>query len=700
MAYLLVEDSKGGVDRRRPIYAAPPGTLWECINAHITRGGDTEIRKAFVNMGDFSPATFGLHPKADILYTFGSEAALPVPGFVTYMRLQYAGGVMTDFVGADNFNGKIYAICAFSDGAVVHFYDGVIVSAWNDGVVRPAMSNLNGIATSLAALIDASATYTASSVGPVITMTAATPGTPFTVLTEAQNGGAVDDQTLTAVTTVANTATVAAVAATATFSCQGGSGAGAASSVRVGGIETMAGGPIAWGTSNTVFAAAIAASLTASGLYTATSANQDVTIHAVTAGTAPNGLSVEVTTTGTGRLGNQSAAGTNTITTMSGGVAAVAAVAQVVTLTVGGTFEPGDRFGVRAQSGVSLLTTEYFGNYAQPTGNAVCLKTHKTKMYVGAGPLIEFSRVNDATLWNVDVDPGAGFVNASTHNGGSELVLALTAYQGRLAAFSRHAIQLWLMQADDDLNDLQQIIENTGTNAPRSAREFGGNDVFYLDDSGIRSLKARDASNNAFLSDVGVAIDKVVSDWIKHGTPIPDPTTSVSIIDPVDGRFWIAIGERIFVYSFFPNVNIAAWSWYEPGFAPESFAITENRLWVRAADTLYLYGGESGEEYGTDYDATIQHPFLTVKKAGTFKQFGGMDIAATGAWECQWLMSPNDLGQHVDLGTNEGVTFPEANWGGVGHATHVAPKLVHHAAGAAASVSQLALYYQGAEEST
>lgn len=699
MPYVVIEDWRGGVDRRRPIYAAPAGTLWNCKNAHITRGGDIEKRKAFADLGAFGEGTYGLTARGDDLYSFGSIPAGTVPANVTYVQLQHPAGVpMTELVDSDLFNGRVYALARFADAMVLHFYDGAIVADWVDGIVRADMSNNSGTATALAALIDASGTYAASAAANVITVTAVTAGTPFSVLTQADNGGATDDQTLTNANTVANVAAVAAVSAFFSFDCQGGAGAGTVTSVRVGGVECISGGPVAWGTSNTTFAAAIAANITAfagtSG-YTATSTGQAVRIAAVAAGIAANGLSVEVTTTGTARLGSQTAAGTNAIGQMAGGVAAVAAVAQVNTLTVGGTFEPFDRFGVRLQSGTSTLTTEYFGNYAKPWGTASCCKTHKRKVYVGAGSIEHFCAVNDATAWNVDTDPGAGFQNLSNHIGGSEDLLSLETYQGRLAAFARRAVQLWTMQDDDDLNNPDQFLENTGTRSPRSALEYGGNDVFYLDDSGIRSLKARDASNNAFVSDVGVAIDNLIREFVASGVTVEEIEAAVSIIDPVDGRFWMALSDRIFVYSFFPNVKISAWSWYEPGFVPEWMARTTNRVWIRSENTLYLYGGNSGDQYD-ESEVEVLLPFTTINKPGTFKAFLGMDIAGTGTWQGQWLTDPNNLNRVVQMGEFEGVTFPKAGIAGVGHATHIAPKMTASEA-EYASLSQIALYYAGSD---
>lgn len=583
MAYLYLEDWRGGVDRRRPIHALKPGTLWECSNAHITMGGDIEKRKAFVEKGDFSNNTFGLFEAGDVLYTFGSDsaAAVSTPAGVTYMQLSHPNGLpMTAFVDGDLFSGLMYVIARFADDSVLHFYNGTLVADWNDGIVRAPMGSLSGMATAMAALINASSNYDAVAAGVVVTVTAAALNVPFTASTFSENMG-----------------------------------------------------------------------------------------------TNPLNSLVYATTT-----------------------PASPGVAQVGTLTFTGVYEVNDRYGVTLATGTPSVT-EYFGNTGKPYGNAACVKTHKRKMYAGAGKILSFSEVNDATDWNSDVDVGAGFLNASTHLGGSQEVLSLNTYQGRLALFSRHAIQLWTMQNDDDLNVPEQFMENTGTRSPRSTLEFGGNDVFYLDDSGIRSLKARDASNNAYVSGVGGAINPLVRQWMREDATQSEIESAVAAVEPEEGRFLMAIGTRIYVYSYFPDTQVAAWSWYEPGFVVSNFATAGGRLYARGGNTLYLYGGDSNDVYDAS-EVTVQMPFTTAGKPGNFKSISGMDIAASGTWSCALKINPNDLTEPgVQMGSNTGVTFPAASWGGVGHSTHVAPLLTHSAA-EYACLSQLALYYQGAEVST
>jgi hypothetical protein len=563
MAYAILEDFKGGVDRRRPRYAGKPGTLWTGANVHISLGGDIEVRKALVDFGEFAEGTFGLVAAGQSLYTFGSEAALAVPSGVTYQRLSYPGAAMTRFIDADLFSGKLYVIAEFGDGSVQHFYDGTLVAAWNDGIVRAYMGSLAGVAEAFADLINAQASdrYTATA------------------------GGDTDDETL---------------------------------------------------------------------------------VYAETVAPAP----------GTPQEG---------------------------TLTFGGTFDPGDRFGVKLSTG-SPAVYDFIGNYGKPFGNAACVRTHKRKVYAGAGPLLFFSAVNEPTQWNSDSDSddaGAGFIPVANHVGGSESVDGLDIYQGRLGVFSRSVIQLWTMQADDTLNNPDQFLENTGTRAPRSTLEFAGNDVFYLDDLGVRSIRARGETNNAFASELGAAINPVIRAWMRNSATQEQIEGAVSAVEPVDGRFWLAIGTRVFVFSFYPNTGIAAWTWYDLDFGVTDLARTANKLWARGDDNhLYLYGGDSGEQYEA-LPVTIALPFTSMQKDGTFKSFNGMDMAATGAWTAEWLIDPNEQAGPVYLGKYDGVTFTKANWDGVGDTTHIAVNMTRTVddGAVAAGISKLGLYYKGAEVS-
>lgn len=329
----------------------------------------------------------------------------------------------------------------------------------------------------------------------------------------------------------------------------------------------------------------------------------------------------------------------------------------------------------------------------KPTGYGTLVRTHARKLYSPVTSILYFPVIDTATNW--DTGSGAGFQNMNTAQGGSEAVTALAKYQNYLAVFSRSVVQIWNMQNDAAQNAPVQVIGETGTRAPKSARSFGDLDAFYLSDAGIRSLRARNYTNTAGVNDVGTPIDPVVLEWIDS---LPDATVEAacSCVDPRDGRYWLAIGGRIFVFSYFPSKKISAWSWYEPGLTFTDLLTFGGRVYGRSGDTIYLYGGNDNATYGDDYEVTAAYPFVSAGKDGTFKQWKGIDIAASGEWSVTLLVDPNEEANTVTVGSLSGVTFPEEVAGLVGHATHVAPVLTHQGTGYA-SLSKVALEYEGAE---
>lgn len=143
MPYVLVEDFRGGLDRRRMNVTAPPGTLIELKNAHITRGGEIEKRPAFVEIVDLPSNTIGLAAAAGQIYTFGSAASSAVtfpantPTNLTYVQLQHPSGeALTNVHSVEFYNGKLYVAAQFADGRIYHYYDGTRITDWFDGRAR------------------------------------------------------------------------------------------------------------------------------------------------------------------------------------------------------------------------------------------------------------------------------------------------------------------------------------------------------------------------------------------------------------------------------------------------------------------------------------------------------------------------------------------------------------------------------------
>lgn len=329
------------------------------------------------------------------------------------------------------------------------------------------------------------------------------------------------------------------------------------------------------------------------------------------------------------------------------------------------------------------------------TTRPTAILTHKNKLYAAGGSVVHFSDVADPTAWTVGTPSLAGSINMANQYSGAEALVGLAPYQQLLGIFAEENIQLWNMSADPADNAPSQVLNETGARSNKAILAYGDIDVFYLAKNGIRSIRSRDSINVASVSDVGTPIDTLVIEWVKAQTT-QTVERSCAVVEPTDGRFWLAIGSRVFVFSYFPSSKIAAWTWYEPGFAITDFAKLNGIVYARSGDSIYAYGGSGGDTYDSA-KVTLQLPFMSAKRPATHKTFTGIDIAAQGAWFVDLLPNPNELAEKIVIGELEGFTPQLPNTGAVGHATHVAPRLIHEDAGAAV-LSQVIVHFQGSDD--
>ena len=797
MAYVFVEDFKSGLDRRKEQVNGTPGSLWEIINAHITRGGAIERRKKFVSTFSLPTGTIGLHAIGGELYVFGSIATPNgIPSGVTYQRLQHPNGstAMSAVLSSESNDGKIYVVAEYSNGDRFHFYDGTIVADWIDGIVRADMSNNDGIAEHLKGLITASANFGATRSGSIITVTGAT-NVAYEISSSVNNvAGGNNDQTLAIATTQAAVEDATEVLALGTFDVIAGTAAtakgtvnldsgasGSVNGITVNSVQVMS-GAVSFTSTLTATATAVASNInahTSTPNYTATSSGPKVTITAIVGtGADPNtfGVAATLTTIATTNVAmaggvtnaitsitvdgieilntrvdwkiSNSATATNlgtalnnfnsspeyagtasgptsiitahsgsgsganglnvTVTTvgnvvvsppsaMAGGIGAVSGQPQKNTFTVGGTYQIGDSFNAK-------LGTENFGYVGNPTNVGKTALTFKSKVYSVVDSLLQFSGVNTPTIWDSDndVSPGAGFINLASQDEGSESLFAAQAYQGNLAVFARRAIQIWSVDADDANNTFLQTVKNTGTRASRSVEAYGNNDVFYLSDSGIRSIRARDSSNTASVSDVGTPIDPLVQEYLNT---LSDAVIekAVAVLEPLDDRYWLAVGTRIFVFSFFPGSKISAWSYYDltddMSSGVSEFARVDDKVYARSGNAIFLYGGASGTTYPNDTEiaVTVELPFLTAGTPGTIKNIEGFDAALTGIWTVVIQVDPTNTAATINVGTIGETTYPNKRAVVQTGTTHFAPKMTCTKAGAA-TISNLTVHYEDPNE--
>jgi hypothetical protein len=479
MPYTVIDNFNLGIDRKRPIYAAAQGSVWDAVNCHISRGGDIEKRKAFVKVFQLPVTCFGLCTGVSTIYTFGSAPAPSLPSWMTYKQCQHPTDVaiaMTAVLSSVLFDAKPYCIARFADGNVYHFYDGVL--------------------------------------------------------------------------------------------------------------------------------------------------NADM----------------------------QNAGGVN-----------------------------------------------------MPPKVGTVAYTFRSKIFTLADSLLEFSGINVPLGWESTVDTGAGYINMGNQFSGSANLTGIDVFQGNLALFAERAVQIWYIREDEAQNYQLQTLRNTGTVAHRSVLAYGDIDVFYLDYTGIRSLRARVPSNAAFINDIGTSIDTYVREW-RDTIASSVIQNSMALIEPIDARFWMVMGSKAFVLSYFPAAQISAWTVYEltadgvPFEAKDAISYYD-RVYILATDgSLYVYGGDSGQEYDSS-EVTVQLPFIYGGKPDTNKMVTGMDIASTGTWSIDVLVDPSHLERVVTIGELSSVTTNQLNNAGLASTTHFAPRLTNNSDGYA-SLSQVMVAYSGATDAT
>jgi len=329
----------------------------------------------------------------------------------------------------------------------------------------------------------------------------------------------------------------------------------------------------------------------------------------------------------------------------SGYQAAAFGSSIIISSTDNGTEFNNLTFAVTAEAGITVTAgSELAGGSVVKTivNPGRFSKTYKNKMYVLTGPSIYYSAIDVPN--DFDGGIGFGFDNLATNSSGSENLIALANYFDNMAIFGTDNIQIWFMSDDPDENQQLQVLNNTSTVSPGSVVEFGDNDVFYIARSGIRSLRARDSTNAAFVNDVGIAIDNIIQEELLNNNVAVEK--SKGILEPRQGRLLEAIGDTFYVFSFFPSSKISAWSTYKPGFEVQEVQAAGQTIVCRSDNALYKIGSSNERVYDSR-KAEVVTPFLSGDDPSLIKQWVGMDMACQGTWE---IYIATDISQTDDDG--------------------------------------------------
>ena len=258
---------------------------------------------------------------------------------------------------------------------------------------------------------------------------------------------------------------------------------------------------------------------------------------------------------------------TNTVVALTGGANALSGTGMDYRFTLA-PLVAGSEVTITLIDNLTGLKTQVgFGNVTGiiPT----YLTVFNNKAYALAGATTYFSAIALPEVWNDPNAAGNGFITMNNWFSSPEPVVACCPYQGSLVFIARRTCQVWHTDPDPANYSCIQTLPNMGTVAPLSVQPVGDMDVYMLADNGVRSVRVRDASNNAIIADVGTPIDALLQPLLSSLTDA-QKATACGIVDPSANRYWVYVPSAdgspgfIYTFSYFPSAQIAAWGTYAP----------------------------------------------------------------------------------------------------------------------------------------
>lgn len=256
-----------------------------------------------------------------------------------------------------------------------------------------------------------------------------------------------------------------------------------------------------------------------------------------------------------------------------------------------------------------------------------------SKIWALNGDTAPFSATGLPRNWSLSDD--AGYLPIGLQQSGGSDAKALGQRDRDLVVFFPNGAQIWVPDPDPALHVFKKPIPSVGTKFAGSVGQLS-DDVYFLSDFGFRSITITGSDGSLTDMDVGSPIDKRVKPLVN------DSINPIAQYFSGGGQYWCVIGTTVFIYTFSRSMKMSAWSEYE---FPEGFdAIAELNgvLYIRIGDAVYKFDDSATNDYGTDYELTIELPFLNFQKPGVLKYIMGVDAIVEGTMDIQFRWDPND----------------------------------------------------------
>lgn len=596
MGYTLVKSFERGIDTRKLIETTEPGTLLDARDCHITLGGELEKRAAFVTTMTLPAGTIGLWvTEGRVLHVWGDSATAPVglPAGVQYHSIPDPdASPLTHILSVTEFQSKLYVVALYADGDALHWWqlDSPAAPADFGLVTWPPLPPTDGGGD------------------PPDTTPGDNPKTDLWFQLIA-TGEPPSDVTITGVYLLAPTSTYNwGVDAFLMIDQSGMSGTWPVAS------EVVTGPHQAREIALRVMSEVNSKNFTGGvgeppvNLRCQIDTGALLTFWVEHPGPAYNGWKVQITLSGPGLVQPGG------INTLGGGAFTTGTLGSPVPVPTAG--EPGD-----------------------PVMKGYFAIAHNERILAIQDAMLNFSAPRQPTVWT-NTDAGAGFIDLSMVTSRKPSLTSMADYDGDLAIFGKRHVFVYFIDVIKTGDRKRQTLQNTGTFAPHSVVPWGTTDVMYLDVSGIRSLRARGDSGQAFSADLGNLIDDLVRAKIETLTEDQKRYNVWGVVEPRSGRLWMALYDKIFVLNYYPSSRIAAWTWYDATDVPIDYMVTsDDSVYWRSGDDVVIYGNEDGDEYD-DTEALARIPYIDAGKPATSKSWTGFDAAVFGTWTVRGSFDP------------------------------------------------------------
>ncbi len=235
----------------------------------------------------------------------------------------------------------------------------------------------------------------------------------------------------------------------------------------------------------------------------------------------------------------------------------------------GGTWVAGDSWTAEMTGTLSGNFTLGKGNIAGKTITSVF--KFRNRAILGFEGGFALSAIDDPTGWE-EQDIGSAVIPFSTQYGSGDSAYGFSSIGPRVAIFGEKTTQTWNIDADPSKWSLAQVLDNTGTKHGLGVQAIGEVDVLYPDATGIRSLKSKELTGNAYVNDVGTPIDSLVKTKILLAES--NGYTICSAVDPLTKNYWVFIYDTLYCLSQYPGSKITAWSSFTTDYQDATLSLT------------------------------------------------------------------------------------------------------------------------------